>query len=55
MPDARIAKDRVADIYRRIAPTYDLWAWFTESKARDRCLELAAIRVLLAATRNHRR
>lgn len=44
MPDARIAKDRVADIYRRIAPTYDLWAWFTESKARDRCLELAAIR-----------
>ena len=44
MPDAKIAKDRVADIYRRIAPTYDLWAWFTESKARDRCLELAAIR-----------
>jgi ubiquinone/menaquinone biosynthesis C-methylase UbiE len=44
MPDARIAKDRVADIYRRIAPTYDLWAWFTESRARDRCLELAAIR-----------
>lgn len=44
MPDAKIAKDRVADIYRRIAPTYDLWAWFTESRARDRCLELAAIR-----------
>jgi ubiquinone/menaquinone biosynthesis C-methylase UbiE len=43
MPDARIEKGRVADIYRKIAPSYDLWAWLTESKARDRCLELAAI------------
>ena len=43
MLEARIAKNRVSDIYRRIAPSYDLWAWFTESKARDRCLELAAI------------
>jgi ubiquinone/menaquinone biosynthesis C-methylase UbiE len=43
MQDATIEKNRVADIYRRIAPTYDLWAWLTESKARDRCLELAAI------------
>jgi len=43
MPDAQIEKGRVADIYRKIAPSYDLWAWLTESKARDRCLELAAI------------
>jgi len=43
MPDAQIEKGRVADIYRRIAPSYDLWAWLTESRARDRCLELAAI------------
>jgi len=43
MPDAQIEKSRVTDIYRRIAPSYDLWAWLTESKARDRCLELAAI------------
>lgn len=43
MPDAQIEKGRVADIYRRIAPSYDLWAWLTESKARDRCLQLAAI------------
>ena len=43
MPGAKIEKGRVADIYRRIAPSYDLWAWLTESKARDRCLELAAI------------
>lgn len=44
MPDAQIEKHRVADIYQKIAPSYDLWAWLTESKARDRCLELAAIR-----------
>jgi ubiquinone/menaquinone biosynthesis C-methylase UbiE len=43
MPDAQIEKGQVRDIYRKIAPTYDVWAWLTESKARDRCLELAAI------------
>jgi ubiquinone/menaquinone biosynthesis C-methylase UbiE len=39
----QLEKSRITDIYRRIAPSYDLWAWLTESKARDRCLELAAI------------
>lgn len=43
MLDAQIEKARVADIYRKIAPSYDLWARLTESKARDRCLQLAAI------------
>ncbi|MDH3429317.1 MAG: methyltransferase domain-containing protein [Gammaproteobacteria bacterium] len=43
MPDAQIEKHRVADIYQKIAPSYDLWARLTESRARDRCLELAAI------------
>jgi len=43
MQDARFEKARVVDTYRKIAPSYDLWAWLTESKARDRCLELAAI------------
>jgi len=43
-PDAGIEKGQVAGIYQRIAPTYDLWAWLTESKARDRCLQLAALR-----------
>lgn len=41
MQDAKPEKGQVAKIYRRIAPYYDLWAWLTESKARDRCLELA--------------
>ena len=44
MADAQIEKGRVADLYRKIAPSYDLWAWLTESKARNRCLELAAIK-----------
>lgn len=44
MSNAQIEKGRVPGIYRRIAPSYDLWAWLTESKARDRCLDLAAIR-----------
>jgi ubiquinone/menaquinone biosynthesis C-methylase UbiE len=44
MIDAKIAKARVPRIYRRIAPSYDAWGWLTESKARKRCLELAAIR-----------
>jgi len=43
MPDAQIEKGRIAGIYQKIAPSYDLWAWLTESRARDRCLELAAI------------
>jgi ubiquinone/menaquinone biosynthesis C-methylase UbiE len=44
MLDAKIKKDRVPDVYRRIAPVYDVWAWLTERDARDRCLKLAAIR-----------
>jgi ubiquinone/menaquinone biosynthesis C-methylase UbiE len=44
MIDARVDKSRVPGIYRRIAPTYDAWGRLTESRARDRCLELAAIR-----------
>ena len=43
MLEARLEKSRVSDIYRKLAPSYDLWAWLTERRARDRCLELAAI------------
>lgn len=43
MLKAQIKKGQVADVYSRVAPLYDAWAWLTESKARDRCLELAAI------------
>lgn len=44
MLDAKVRKKDVANVYRRIAPTYDLWGRLTESEARDRCLQLAAIR-----------
>ena len=44
MLDAELENSRVSEIYRRIAPSYDLWAWLTESNARDRCLEMAAIK-----------
>ncbi len=43
MSDARIAKEQVADVYSRVAPLYDVWAWLTERHARRRCLEVAAI------------
>ena len=43
MLEARIDKREVSAIYRKIAPTYNLWARLTETKARDRCLELASI------------
>lgn len=43
MLEALLKQDQVADVYRRIAPIYDLWARLTESKARDLCLETAAI------------
>ena len=39
----RINKDDISDLYGRIAPGYDIWARVTESKARNRCLEFAAI------------
>lgn len=44
MPDARIEKERVTEVYGKIARFYDLWAGLTETRARDRCLELAAIK-----------
>jgi ubiquinone/menaquinone biosynthesis C-methylase UbiE len=40
---AGIDKQKALEVYRKIAPRYDLWARLTESKARARCLELAAI------------
>ena len=43
MLEARISRDRVADVYRNIAPVYDVWARLTETKARRLCLDLAAI------------
>ena len=43
MPDVHIKKSRVAEIYRKVAPSYDLFARLTETRAHNLCLELAAI------------
>lgn len=40
---AGIDKKKAMEVYRKIAPRYDLWAQLTESRARARCLELAGI------------
>ena len=44
MQDAKISKERVPDVYTKVAPLYDLWAFLTERKARTQCLKLASIR-----------
>ena len=41
--DEQVTKSRIAAIYRKVAPTYDLFARLTETKAHNRCLELASI------------
>ena len=42
--DARMEKGDVQEIYKKVASVYDLWGRLTESKARERCLEMADIR-----------
>ncbi len=41
---ARLIGQAVTETYTGIAPIYDVWGRLTESKARRRCLEWAAIR-----------
>lgn len=44
MQPARLNKAGVVDTYTRLAPLYDLWARLTETRARHRAVELAAVR-----------
>lgn len=41
--DARIPQSDISDLYNRIAPVYDFWGQLTETRARNRALELADI------------
>jgi len=41
--DARLSQDEVRNVYNRIAPVYDLWGTLTETRARQRGIELAGI------------
>ena len=42
--DARLSQDEVRSVYNRIAQVYDLWGTLTETRARERGIELADIR-----------
>ena len=42
--DARIKQEKIGSVYDKIAPIYDFWGMFTESKARNRAIELAEIK-----------
>jgi len=42
-PDARIPQEQIGQLYDRLANVYDVWGNLTESRARHRALELAAI------------
>ena len=41
--DARVPQNEIADIYDSLSNIYDLWGNLTESRARNRALELAEI------------
>jgi len=43
LSDARIPQDEVGALYDRLAWMYDPWGVLTESRARNRSLELAAV------------
>jgi ubiquinone/menaquinone biosynthesis C-methylase UbiE len=42
--DARVEQKQIASVYDDIAPFYDIWGKLTESRARNRAIELADIR-----------
>ncbi len=42
--EARVSQDEIAKVYDSLANVYDIWGNLTESKARNRALELAEIK-----------
>ena len=42
--DAKIPQDEIGHVYDRLAGIYDIWGKLTESRARNRAIELAEIR-----------
>ena len=43
-PYARVKQEDIGSVYDKIAPVYDIWGKLTESKARNRAIELAEIK-----------
>ncbi len=42
--DARIPQDQIAGVYDKLSSVYDIWGRMTESRARNRAIQLADIR-----------
>ena len=42
--DARVSQNNIGAVYDKIAPIYDIWGKLTESRARNRAIELAEIK-----------
>lgn len=42
--DARVSQNNIGEVYDKIAPIYDIWGKLTESRARNRAIELAGIK-----------
>jgi len=42
--DAKVPQDEIGNVYDRLAGIYDIWGKLTESRARNRAIELAEIR-----------
>ena len=42
--DARVSQNNIGEVYDKIAPIYDIWGKLTESRARNRAIELAEIK-----------
>ncbi len=43
MLDAKVSQEEIKRIYDKLASVYDIWGKLTESRARNRAIELAAI------------
>lgn len=41
--DARVSQEEIGHVYDKLAHVYDIWGTLTESRARDRAIDLAAI------------
>ncbi len=41
--DAKVSQDEIGALYDRLSTVYDIWGKLTESRARNRAIELAAI------------
>ncbi len=42
--DARISQGEIGLVYDKLSSIYDIWGRLTESRARSRAIELAAIK-----------